>query len=159
MIAEKSKINGEISGILVSAEDRDGSKVELKSLWKENPVILFFYPKDNTPGCTTEAQNFRDSLGEIRKAGFTVIGISKDNVKSHCKFIDKQELNFPLLSDESGELSEFFEVWVEKSMYGKKYMGIQRSTFIIEKGIVVKVFEKVKVKEHAKEILEYIRLR
>lgn len=157
MITENSKVDGKLTGTLVSSDNPEGSKIQLKDLWKDGPVILFFYPKDNTPGCTTEAQNFRDSLSDITKAGYTIVGISKDNVKSHCKFIDKQELNFPLLSDESGAISEFFGVWVEKSMYGKKYMGIQRSTFIIEKGKIIKSYEKVKVKEHAQEILGYIQ--
>lgn len=156
MITENSKVDGKLRGTLVSSGNPEGSQIQLKELWKDRPMILFFYPKDNTPGCTTEAQNFRDSLGDITKSGYTIVGISRDNVKSHCKFIDKQELNFPLLSDETGEISEFFGVWVEKSMYGKKYMGIQRSTFIIEKGKVMKSYEKVKVKEHAKEILDYI---
>ena len=157
MITENSKVDGKLTGTLVSSDNPEGSKIQLKDLWKDRPVILFFYPKDNTPGCTTEAQNFRDSLGDITKSGYTIVGISRDNVKSHCKFIDKQELNFSLLSDETGEISEFFGVWVEKSMYGKKYMGIQRSTFIIGKGKVIKSYEKVKVKEHAQEILDYIR--
>lgn len=123
--------------------------------FKGNKIILYFYPKDNTSGCTQEACDFRDNLNRLNKYG-TVIGISPNDIKSHKKFKEKQSLNFILLSDIEHKLAESFNVWVEKSMYGRKYMGIERSTFIIdEKGKIEKEWRKVKVKGHVDEIISY----
>lgn len=117
-------------------------------------VLLYFYPKDDTPGCTTEACNFRDRLSELKKHGVQVLGVSCDDVKKHKKFADKFELNFPLLADTEKEIVNKYGVWKEKSMYGKKYMGIQRDSFLIdEKGVIIKHYEKVKPAEHVDEVL------
>jgi len=121
-------------------------------------VILYFYPKDDTPGCTTEAKDFRDLYPEFQKAGAEVLGISKDSVKSHDKFKCKYELTFPLLSDESGAICDSYGTWVEKSMYGKKYMGIQRATFLIDKtGVIRQVWPKVSVTNHAADVLKAVK--
>lgn len=117
-------------------------------------VIVYFYPKDATPGCTKQACGFRDHKPQFDSKGITVIGISKDSVRSHDKFVDKENLNFILASDEDGSTCENYGVWVEKSMYGKKYMGIDRSTFLIdEAGNIEKVWRKVKVPGHVEEVL------
>lgn len=151
-----------LKGILVTPEDvsaKHGKKVSLGELAQKNTLVLYFYPKDDTPGCTTEALGFRDKYSEFEKRGVKIIGVSRDGVESHCKFMSKHSLNFPLLVDESGEICEAFGVWVEKKMYGKTYMGIERTTFIVDGGKIVKVFPKVKVKNHAEEILEYLDSR
>ena len=130
-----------------------GGTLALKDL-KGKKVVLYFYPKDDTPGCTTEAQNFRDAIKKIEKAGAVVVGASKDSVARHDKFKAKYDLPFTLVSDEEGTLCESYGVWVEKNMYGRKYMGIQRATFLIdEKGKIAAIWPKVKVKEHADEVL------
>jgi len=117
-------------------------------------IILYFYPKDMTPGCTTESCNFRDEYSVFQQKDIVVLGVSKDSVARHKKFEGKHDLPFPLLSDENGTICEDFGVWQEKSLYGKKYMGIVRSTFIINpEGVIAKVYPKVKVKEHVTEIL------
>jgi peroxiredoxin Q/BCP len=131
-----------------------GGEVSLKAL-KGKIVVLYFYPKDDTPGCTTEACAFRDSLPDFSRVKATIIGISKDSVASHDKFKAKFQLPFPLASDEDGNVSEAYGVWAEKSMYGKKYMGIERSTFLIDgNGIVRNIWRKVKVDGHADEVLQ-----
>jgi len=131
----------------------DGSTIALKDL-KGKKVILYFYPKDDTSGCTTEACEFRDSWQSVRKAGAVVLGVSPDPVTAHLKFRKKYSLPFPLLADTDHVVAEAYGAWGEKSMYGRKYFGILRSTFIIdERGKVVKVFEKVKPKGHAGEVL------
>jgi len=136
--------------------DSDGNKVALKDLLGEK-VVLFFYPKDNTSGCTTEACDFNDSLKVFDKIKTRVIGISKDSQKSHIKFRDKYKLKFTLLSDEEIKIIPKYGIWKEKSMYGKKYMGVVRSTFIIDKkGKIEKIFSKVKVNGHVDEILKYL---
>ncbi len=118
-------------------------------------VILYFYPKDNTSGCTLEAQAFRAHLQDFKKLGYTVLGVSRDSVKKHCNFRDKYELNFPLLSDEAETVCNLYGVMKEKSMYGKKYMGIERSTFLIdEKGILTKEYRNVKAATHVEELLK-----
>lgn len=118
-------------------------------------VILYFYPKDNTSGCTLEAQAFRNHLEDFRKMGYAVLGVSRDSIKKHCNFRDKNELNFPLLSDEEEKVVNLYGVLKEKSMYGRKYMGIERSTFIIdEKGILVKEYRKVKAASHVGDLLK-----
>jgi len=120
-------------------------------------VILYFYPKDNTSGCTLEAKDFTQLQQEYKDKGYRIVGVSRDSVKSHQNFITKQELNLLLLSDENDELVTAFDVFKEKSMYGKKYMGIVRSTFILdEQGNIVQEFRNVKAKGHAEELLKTI---
>ena len=131
-----------------------GGKVSLKAL-KGKAVVLYFYPKDDTSGCTAESCAFRDALPNFSKAMAEIIGISRDSVASHDKFKAKYGLTFPLAADEEGKVCEAFGTWVEKSMYGRKYMGIERSTFLIDaKGVVRNVWRKVKVPGHAEAVLE-----
>ena len=126
--------------------------------FKGKPFVLYFYPKDDTPGCTKEAQGFAEAYPEFQAAGVEVVGVSKDGTASHDRFRAKYELPFPLASDESGDVIEAYGAWVEKSMYGKKYMGIDRSTFLIDgAGQVRKVWRKVKVPGHVAEVLETAR--
>ena len=137
-----------------SLNDQDGKKVALNDFKGKN-IVLYFYPKDNTSGCTKEACNFRDDFPDFKKLKAVILGISPDSVESHKKFSDKYELPFSLLSDEKKQIHEKYGVWKEKSMYGRKYMGVERSTFIIDKtGKVKKIFRKVKVADHNKEVLE-----
>ena len=117
-------------------------------------IVIYFYPKDNTPGCTTEAKDFRDLKEKFAAKNTLIIGVSKDSIKRHENFIAKYDLNFLLASGENTQVCEDFSVWVEKSMYGKKYMGIERSTFLIdEDGKIQKIWRKVKVSGHAEEVL------
>jgi len=132
----------------------DGGTASLKAL-KGKAVVLYFYPKDDTPGCTAEACAFRDALPDFSKVKAAILGISRDPVASHAKFKTKFHLPFPLVSDEDGKVCKAYGVWVKKSMYGKTYMGIERSTFLIDKnGIVRNVWRKVKVGGHAEEVLK-----
>ena len=134
-----------------------GGNISLDSL-KSKVVVLYFYPKDSTPGCTIEAKDFRDHYKEFTELNTEILGVSKDNIESHKKFANKQSLPFPLLSDYNGSLCQNYGVWVEKSMFGKKYMGIERSTFLIDKnGIIKKIWNKVKVKGHVEQILKKIK--
>lgn len=134
--------------------DQDGNPVKLSD-FKGNKVVLYFYPKDNTPGCTTEACNLRDNYNELRKRGYEVLGVSKDSEKSHQKFIEKQNLPFKLLADIEKKVHDLYGTWVEKSMYGRKYMGTARMTFIIdENGKIENIIEKVKTKDHTAQILK-----
>jgi peroxiredoxin Q/BCP len=134
-----------------------GEPVTLAGL-KGKKVVLYFYPKDDTTGCTVEACEFRDSWPAVRKAGAVVLGVSPDGVASHARFRKKFDLPFPLLADEGHAVAERYGVWGEKSMYGRKYFGIHRTTFVIdEQGTIVKIFEKVKPKGHAAEVLEAVR--
>lgn len=137
--------------------DIDGNEKEFElDDFKGQKVILYFYPKDNTSGCTQEACDFRDNINRLTKYA-SVIGVSPDNIKSHKSFKEKQGLNFILLSDTEHLLSEAYGVWKEKSMYGRKYMGIERSTFILDKkGNIEKEWRKVKVKGHVDEVIEYL---
>ena len=131
----------------------DGSKIKLKEL-RGSAVVLYFYPRDDTPGCTREACAFRDRRQEILKAGAKVFGVSTDDVASHAKFRDKYELNFPLLADVDHKTAEKYGAWREKNMYGKKSMGVQRSTFLIDaEGVVRKVWKKVSVDGHDEQVL------
>src|SRR5690349_437903 len=126
----------------------DGDNVKLADL-AGKIVVLYFYPRDNTPGCTVEAEGFRDALPKLKKLGAVVLGVSKDSIASHCKFRDKFGLTFPLLTDADGAVMEKYDAWGEKSMYGKKSMGIIRSTVVIDAaGKVAKHFPKVSVKGH-----------
>ena len=130
-----------------------GETISLASL-RGKPVVLYFYPKDDTPGCTVQACSIRDSWGEFERRGAVVLGVSPDGVASHVKFKQKYGLPFPLLADTGREVAEAYGVWVEKSMLGKKYMGIERSTFVIAPdGTVVKVMRKVKPDEHTDDVL------
>jgi len=130
-----------------------GEVLELASL-QGKKIVLYFYPKDDTPGCTVEARDFRDHIEDFKSADTVVIGISKDSVASHRKFSEKLCLPFSLASDESASVCEDYGVWVEKSMYGKKYMGIERATFLIDgKGILRHIWRKVKVEGHVAEVL------
>ncbi len=131
-----------------------GDVLTLSSL-RGKKVILYFYPKDNTSGCTQQACAFRDALPEFSALNSVVLGVSKDSLKSHASFRSKQNLNFPLLSDETVEVCEKYGVWIEKSMYGRKYMGVDRSTFLIdENGIVQKIWRKVKITNHIPDVLK-----
>jgi thioredoxin-dependent peroxiredoxin len=131
-----------------------GGEVSLKAL-KGKTVVLYFYPRDDTPGCTTEACAFRDQLPDFSKVKAVIIGVSKDSVASHDKFKSKFKLPFPLASDADGKVCEAYGAWGEKSMYGKKYMGIERSTFLIDaNGVVRNIWRKVKVDGHAAEVLK-----
>jgi peroxiredoxin Q/BCP len=131
-----------------------GGRVSLKAL-KGKTVVLYFYPRDDTSGCTAEACAFRDALPDFSKAKAAVIGISRDSVASHDKFKTKYDLPFPLVSDADGKVCEAYGTWVEKSMYGRKYTGIERATFLIDsKGVIRHIWRKVKVPGHAEEVLE-----
>lgn len=138
----------------IAVNDQDGNPVSLTQ-FKGKKVVLYFYPKDQTPGCTAEACNLRDNYKLLKKQGYEVVGISADSEKSHKKFIEREKLPFMLLADTDKKLHDAFGTWVEKSMYGRKYMGTARITFIInEKGIIEEVIEKVNTKEHASQILK-----
>ncbi|MBK7394152.1 MAG: thioredoxin-dependent thiol peroxidase [Chloracidobacterium sp.] len=136
-----------------NAKDQNGNDVKLAEL-KGQRVVLYFYPKDDTPGCTKEACSFRDADDVYKSKGIRVLGVSTDNEKSHQKFISKFQLPFDLLADTDKQIVEAYGVWGEKSMYGKKYMGTFRKTFLIDgDGKIVKIFEKVDVSAHADEVL------
>ena len=157
----KGKVATATSGLKVgsrapafSLPNEKGQVVKLSEL-KGKKVVLFFYPKDDTSGCTKEACSFRDGLSAIRKKGAVILGVSADSVASHQKFSNKYDFNFPLLSDESKTMIQAYGVWKEKSMYGRKYMGIERTTVLIAKdGTISHVFPKVKVDGHYEEVLE-----
>ena len=136
-----------------TALNQRGESVSLSD-FKGKKVVLYFYPKDDTPGCTAQACNLRDNYSELQQAGYEVIGISSDAVKSHDKFANKYELPFTLLADEDKAIHEAYGVWKEKSMYGRTYMGTARTTFVIdEEGIITDIIEKVKTKDHTAQIL------
>ena len=135
----------------------DGHDVSLSDLAGKY-VVLYFYPRDNTPGCTIEAQDFRDAMPKLKKLGAVVLGVSKDSIASHCKFRDKFGLTFPLLTDADGAVMDKYGAWGEKVLYGKKMMGIIRSTVVIDQdGKVAKHFPKVSVKGHADAVVEAVR--
>lgn len=131
-----------------------GQAVNLKDFAGRKNVVLYFYPKDDTPGCTVEACGFRDAIAKIERQDTVVLGVSPDGVRSHAKFVQKFKLPFELLADEDKKICRDYGVWVEKSMYGRKYMGVDRTTFIIDKtGKIAQVFEKVKPPAHTQEVL------
>ncbi len=141
----------------LSLESGSGDKITL-SQFKGNIVVLYFYPRDNTPGCTVEANAFREVQAELAALGATVLGVSPDSPESHCKFAAKFQLNFHLLSDPTHNTAEKYGVWVEKNMYGKKCMGIQRTTFLINRdGKICRVWNKVKPEGHGREVLEAVK--
>lgn len=133
--------------------NQNGEEIKISD-YKGKKVVLYFYPKDNTSGCTAQACNLRDNYAQLKEAGYEVIGVSKDSAKSHQGFIAKQELPFNLIADTETSLQQQFGVWKEKSMYGRTYMGTQRTTFIIdENGVVENIITKVKTKEHTAQII------
>ncbi len=133
--------------------DQDGNLIKLSD-YEGRKLVLYFYPKDNTPGCTAQACNLRDNYAVLQKAGYQVIGVSSDDAKSHRKFIDKYELPFPLLADSDKKVHELYGTWAEKKNFGKVYLGTVRTTFIInEEGIILDIITKVKTKAHTAQIL------
>lgn len=134
--------------------DENGKQVKLSD-FKGKKVILYFYPKDQTPGCTAQSCNLRDNHQELNAAGYVVLGISSDSQKSHLRFIEKQNLPFTLLADEDKKVHNLFGTWAEKKLYGRTYMGTVRTTFVIdEKGVIENIISKVKTKDHTAQILE-----
>jgi len=147
MIGEGDKVP------VLKMELSDGTSLDLSA--PGGPLVLYFYPKDDTSGCTREAQDFTELAGDFAKAGFKVVGLSRDPMKRHDKFIAKYDLKVPLASDEDGRVSDAFGTWVEKSMYGRKYMGMERATYLIDRdGKVARAWRKVKVPGHAAEVLK-----
>lgn len=135
---------------------RDGGEtVTLSDI--TGPIVLYFYPRDDTPGCTKEAIGFTEQLSDFTASGATILGVSKDPVAKHEKFIAKHDLKIALLSDEDSDVCERYGVWLEKNMYGKTYMGIERATFLISDGKIAKIWRKVKVAGHVQEVLEAVR--
>jgi peroxiredoxin Q/BCP len=131
----------------------DGRRYALKDLHGKK-VVLYFYPKDDTPGCTKEACSFRDNLARVTSKGAVVLGVSRDDTASHAKFRDKYDLNFPLLSDADGRVTDAYGVWKKKSLYGRKFFGIERTTFLIdEEGKIARIWPRVKVEGHTDEVL------
>lgn len=136
-----------------SAKDQDEKKVSLKDL-RGKKIVLYFYPEDQTPTCTVQACNLRDNYALLKQHGLTVIGVSPDKIESHKKFAEKESLPFTLLADPSHKIIDAYGVWGEKNLYGRKYMGLHRTTFLIdEKGIIRKIFKKPRSKQHAEEVL------
>ena len=147
------KINDKLKNLSFQVEE---NKVINDSDLKDNTSIIYFYPKDDTPGCTKEAIEFSDYFEKLKKLGVKIIGVSKDSIEKHKKFKNKYNIKFDLASDD-GTLCNLFNVWVEKSMYGKKYMGIERSTFVIDKDLkIINVWRNVKVKGHVEEVYNFI---
>lgn len=156
MKKNKDKFEGK-KAPLFTLVDQQGNKHSLKE-YRGQKVLLYFYPKDMTSGCTLEAQTFQSLLTKFKQAKVAVLGISKDDEKRHSKFVEKEKLSFTLLADIDTKVSDKYGVWVEKSMYGKKYMGIQRDSFLIdEEGKVLKHFVKVKPALHPQEVLDYLK--
>lgn len=137
-----------------TGKDQDGKEIKLSD-FKGKKVVLYFYPKDDTPGCTAQACNIRDNYSSMLKQGYVVLGVSADDEKSHRKFIEKYELPFSLIADTDKKINEMYGVWVEKSMYGRKYMGTARTTFVInEDGKIGEIIEKVDTKNHVEQIVK-----
>lgn len=138
--------------------DADGATVALKDLLTHGNLVLYFYPKDMTPGCTTEACDFRDESRQLKALGAQVVGVSADSPESHRKFVAKHDLNFLLLSDPDNRVTRLYGVYKKKSLYGREFMGIERTTFVIDRdGVVRKVFPKVKVAGHAEEVIAALK--
>ena len=136
----------------------EGEKVALKDFQGEKVVVLYFYHRDNTKGCTLEAMGFRDLKGQFTRNGAVILGVSTDDLDSHRKFSEKQKLNFPLLSDEGGAVADKYGVWQEKKMYGKTFQGVVRSTFVIDKsGKIARIWPKVNPEEHPREVLDFVK--
>lgn len=151
---DELQLGGKAPGFTLPSDS--GKEISLSD-FAGRKVILYFYPKDNTSGCTLEAQAFRDHLAEFSEAGYEVLGVSRDSVRKHCNFRDKNALNFPLLSDEGETVCKAYGVLKEKSMYGRKYMGIERSTFVIDaEGNLTGIYRNVKASKHVGELLEII---
>jgi len=147
------KINDKLKNLSFQVEE---NKVINDNDLKDNTSVIYFYPKDDTPGCTKEAIEFSDYFEKLKKLGVKIIGVSKDSIEKHKKFKNKYNIKFDLASDD-GTLCDLFNVWVEKSMYGKKYMGIERSTFVIDKDLkIISVWRNVKVKGHVEEVYNFI---
>lgn len=147
----------QIAPLNISVKNSNGEAVSLKNLLGKY-IVVYFYPKDNTPGCTTEACSFRDANSEIKELGVKVIGISKDSPESHQKFSKKHNLNFELWSDQSGELMTAFGAFGEKKMFGKTFLGVKRSTFILDpQGKIIKIYKTVKPKEHTAQVLSFLK--
>jgi peroxiredoxin Q/BCP len=137
--------------------NEDGKEISLSD-FKGKYIVVYFYPKDNTPGCTVEAESFRDNMKDFDKLNTAVIGISKDSVKSHLNFHNKLNLNFNILSDPDASVHKMFDVIKKKKMFGKESLGTVRSTFVLDKdGVLIKEFRNIKVKDHVKEVLDFIR--
>ena len=150
----KITIGKKIKDISISSSD---GKAKLSDYLNKN-LVLYFYPRDLTPGCTTESNEFNDNLSKIKRLGFNVVGVSRDNLKSHQKFIDKYSFKFPLISDEDEKICKMFNVIKEKSLYGRKYMGIDRSAFLISQKLeIIHIWTNVKVKGHVEEVIETIK--
>ena len=150
----KINIGKKVKDLAVVSSD---NKKMLSDYLNKN-LILYFYPRDLTPGCTTESNEFNDSLKKIKKLGWNVVGVSRDNIKSHEKFINKYSFKFPLISDESEKVCKMFDVIKEKSLYGRKYMGIDRSTFLINRELeILNIWRNVKVKGHVEEVIRFIQ--
>jgi peroxiredoxin Q/BCP len=140
----------------LTLEDQAGEQVALTATGT-GPLVVYFYPKDDTPGCTTEAKDFTALAGAFAAAGASVVGISRDSVAKHAKFVAKHELGVRLLSDEEGTACEAFGTWVEKSLYGRRYMGIERATFVFDRnGMLIRVWRKARVKGHATDVLTVV---
>ena len=138
-----------------SSKDQNGNQIDLEQ-YKGKKIVLFFYPKDNTPGCTAEACNLRDNYSYLQEKGYEVIGVSPDSEKSHLKFIEGKQLPFNLISDAEHIVLKDYGVWGEKKMYGRTYEGVHRTTFLIsEKGIIENIITKVKTKEHTQQIMDF----
>jgi thioredoxin-dependent peroxiredoxin len=159
--ATKKNVSAALEGKKAPAfalSDADGKTVALKDLIGSNNLVLYFYPKDMTPGCTIEACSFRDNIAPIKKLAAKVVGISGDSTDSHGKFIAKHELNFPLLADPGNKVCKLYGVYKMKSLYGREFMGIERTTLIIDKaGVVRRVFAKVRVNGHTDEVIEALK--
>ncbi len=154
-MAKELKIGAKAPAFSINLDD--GTALKRNDLLGKK-AVLFFYPKDDTPGCTKESTEFSNELSKFKRAGATVVGISRDTVAKHLKFKEKYDLKMPLGADEDGKVTEAFGVWVEKSMYGRKYMGIERSTFLLdEKGVIREIWRKVKVSGHVSEVLEAVK--
>ena len=150
----KISIGKKVKDLAVISSD---NKKMLSDYLNKN-LILYFYPRDLTPGCTTESNEFNDNLNKIKKLGWNVVGVSRDTIKSHEKFINKYSFKFPLISDESEKICKMFDVIKEKSLYGRKYMGIDRSTFLINRELeVLNIWRNVKVKGHVEEVIKFIK--